>query len=371
VREVIQSADDLFSSSVAKFARFGQIADVEDHRVRGAFVFAGGSATGRAASYGIQLHNLSRKTAKDPEAVRAAICNNGQIVPVFGKRVTDVLKGMLRPAIVAAPGRVLVNYDWSAIEARVLPWLSEQGEDTLDVFRRGEDMYVATARAMFNVDEVSPDQRQQAKVAILACGFGGSVGALAAMAKGYGLKFSESEAKRIVNLWRRANPWAPEMWRRAEDTYRRAMRNPEHTFTANRVTYMYDRQHLWYALPSGRVLCYPFARFEVDGEITYAKAAWKPAQDAKEWPRAKLWYGVAVENCTQAVANDILRHSLRLLDAEGVRAIAHVHDEILVECSENEKDIVSQLVQDVMCSAPEWAACLPLAVAGSVSTRYS
>jgi DNA polymerase len=371
VREVIQSADDLFSSSVAKFARFAQIADVEDCRVRGAFVFAGGSATGRAASYGIQLHNLSRKTAKDPEAVRDVICKNGQIVPVFGKRVTDVLKGMLRPAIIASPGRVLVNYDWSAIEARVLPWLSEHGEDTLDVFRRGEDMYVATARAMFNVTEVSPDQRQQAKVAILACGFGGSVGALAAMAKGYGLKFSDSEAKRIVNLWRRANPWAQSMWQRAEEAYRRAMRHPGHTFTANRVTYMYDRHHLWYALPSGRVLCYPFARFEEDGEISYAKSAWKPAQDAKEWPRAKLWYGIAVENCTQAVAHDILRHSLRRMDGEGLETIGHVHDEALIECDEAEQDRVAQRVQEIMCEAPEWAKGLPLAVAGAVSTRYS
>jgi DNA polymerase len=278
---------------------------------------------------------------------------------------------MLRPAIIASPGRVLVNYDWSAIEARVLPWLSEHGEDTLDVFRRGEDMYVATARAMFNVTEVSPDQRQQAKVAILACGFGGSVGALAAMAKGYGLKFSDSEAKRIVNLWRRANPWAQSMWQRAEEAYRRAMRHPGHTFTANRVTYMYDRHHLWYALPSGRVLCYPFARFEEDGEISYAKSAWKPAQDAKEWPRAKLWYGIAVENCTQAVAHDILRHSLRRMDGEGLETIGHVHDEALIECDEAEQDRVAQRVQEIMCEAPEWAKGLPLAVAGAVSTRYS
>ncbi len=371
VADVIQCADDIFSSSVAKFSRFEQIADVEDHRVRGAFVFAGGAATGRAASYGIQLHNLSRKTAKEPEAVRHAMTRGHQITPAFGKRVTDVLKSMLRPAIVAPPGRVLVNYDWNAIEARVLPWLSERGEETLDVFRRGEDMYIATARSMFGVLEVTPEQRQQAKVAILACGFGGGVGALAAMARGYGITFSEPEAKRIVNLWRRANPWAQTMWSRAENAYRCAMRKPNEAFTANRVSYMFDGQHLWYVLPSGRILCYPFARFEADGEVTYAKAAWKPAADAKEWPRAKLWAGIAVENQTQATAHDILRHSLRAMIGEGIEVTAHVHDEILVECDEAEQERVSERMKKIMCTPPAWATGLPLAVAGSVSTRYS
>ena len=371
VADVIQCADDIFSSSVAKFSRFEQIADVEDHRVRGAFVFAGGAATGRAASYGIQLHNLSRKTAKEPEAVRHAMTRGHQIAPAFGKRVTDVLKSMLRPAIVAPPGRVLVNYDWNAIEARVLPWLSERGEETLDVFRRGEDMYIATARSMFGVLEVTPEQRQQAKVAILACGFGGGVGALAAMARGYGITFSEPEAKRIVNLWRRANPWAQTMWSRAENAYRCAMRRPNEVFTANRVSYMFDGQHLWYVLPSGRVLCYPFARFEADGEITYAKAAWKPAADAKEWPRAKLWVGIAVENQTQGTAHDILRHSLRAMIGEGIEVTAHVHDEILVECDEADAEQVSERMKQIMCESPEWASDLPLAVDGSISRRYS
>ena len=371
VADVIQCADDIFASSVAKFSRFTQLADVEDFRVRGAFVFAGGSATGRAASYGIQLHNLSRKTAQAPEDVRQAMVRGHEVVPTFGKRVTDVLKSMLRPAIVAAPGHVLVNYDWNAIEARVLPWLSGDGEATLDVFRRGEDMYVATAKAMFRVDEVSPDQRQQAKVAILACGFGGSIGALAAMARGYGITFSDAEAKRIVDLWRRANPWAQVMWRRTEDAYRRAVRNPMHEFSAGRVTYLFDGQTLWYELPSGRILCYPYARFEADGEITYAKSAWKPAADAKEWPRAKLWYGIAVENITQATAHDVLRHSLRVMDAEDIAVLAHVHDEVLVECAESDAQRVSQRMQEIMCAAPAWAEGLPLAVAGVVATRYS
>lgn len=371
VQEVIQCADDLWSSSVAKFSRLASLADIEDQRVRGAFVFAGGAATGRASSYGAQIHNLPRKSAVDPYATRVAMVRGHSIVPTYGDRVTTVLKEMLRPSIIAAPGHVFINYDWSSIEARVLPWLSEDGESTLDVFRRGEDMYIATAKAMFNVSEVTSDQRQQAKVAVLACGFGGGVGAFAAMARVYKLLIPEAEAQRMVNLWRRANPWAQPMWRRAEDTYRRAMRNPGSEFTANRVTYMYDKTHLWYMLPSGRVLCYPFAKFEADGEISYAKAAWKPAADAKEWPRAKLWYGIAIENITQATAHDVLRHSMRQLDAEGIDVIAHVHDEIIAECIACKADDVGRRMKEIMVTPPAWAKDLPLAIDGGVSERFS
>jgi DNA polymerase len=370
VADVIQCADDLWASSVAKFARLSNLADEEDNRVRGAFVFAGGAATGRYSSYGAQLHNMSRKCAKEPTEVRHAMVRGHAVIPKFGRNITSVLKGMLRPSIIPAEGSVLVGYDWSAIEARVLPWLSENGEATLDVFRRGEDMYIATARGMFNVSEVTPDQRQQAKVAVLACGFGGGVGAFAAMARVYGLSMPETEAQRMVSLWRRANPWAQPMWQRAEDTYRRAMRNPGREFTANRVTYMYDKQHLWYMLPSGRVLCYPYARFDESGEITYAKAAWKPASGAKEWPRAKLWFGICIENITQAVANDLLRYSLRVLSEKGVGLIAHVHDEVVAECKIEDAETVSAVMHSVMCDPPAWATGLPLAAEGEVMLRY-
>jgi hypothetical protein len=93
---------------------------------------------------------------------------------------------------------------------------------------------------------------------------------------------------------------------------------------------LFDGVHLWYALPSGRILCYPFAKLEEDG-VTYAKAAWKPAADAKEWPRARLWRGLACENVTQATANDILRYALRSLDADGFEPVLHVNDEIVLE----------------------------------------
>jgi DNA polymerase len=367
VAEVIQCADDLWASSVAKFDRMIGLADDEDGRVRGAFVFAGGAATGRASSYGLQVHNFTRKCAKDPLAVREDMLRDLPIAPVYGKRVTDVLKGMLRPAIVPAEGKSFVVADWSAVEARVTAWASAdpQAEEVLDVFRQGRDIYIREAAGIYRIPEdqigAESEERQIGKVAILSLGFGGSVGAFSAMGRNYGIHLPESDSRRIVDAWRRTNQWAVRYWAKLEDAYTRAMRNPGREFSAGRVTYLYDKQHLWYALPSGRVLCYPFARFE-DDSISYAKAAWKPKADAKEWPRARLWRGLACENITQAIANDLLRHSLRQLD----NVVLHVHDEIVLETSDPDPEYLKQ----IMCAAPVWAQGLPLNAGVKVMTRY-
>ena len=227
VQEVIQCADDLWASSVAKFNRLSCLADEEDQRVRGAFVFAGGSATGRASSYGAQVHNFTRKCAEEPDAVRNAMVRGHSIVPRYGKRVTDVLKGILRPALIPAAGKHFVVADWAAIEARVNPWLSGRGDDKLELFRTGEDVYKVNAAATFNirVDDVNKDQRQIGKVQELACGFAGGVGAFAAMGRAYGISLPEPVAKRMVDGWRRANPWSVPYWSALEDAYTRAIRN--------------------------------------------------------------------------------------------------------------------------------------------------
>jgi DNA polymerase len=374
VADVIQCADDLWASSVAKFARAAALADEEDSRVRGAFVFAGGSATGRASSFGLQVHNFPRRCADDPALTREAMVRGHQIVPKFGRRVTDVLKGMLRPALHAAPGNVLVVADWAAIEARVTPWASnsKSGAAKLAIFAKGEDVYKHNAAATFRVsyDEVDKDQRQIGKVQELACGFAGGVGAFASMGRIYNVILTESESKRMVDAWRRANGWSVPYWSKLEHAYRAAMRNAGQEFTAGRTTYLFDGQHLWYALPSGRVLCYPFARFNDEGELTYAKASWKPAADAKEWPRARLWRGLACENITQAVANDLLRHSLRQLDAEGLGVVLHVHDEIVLEVPEADAERAAARLVEIMCQPPAWAKGLPLNAEVATMVRY-
>ena len=377
VADVIQCADDLWASSVAKFKRLEELADVEDHRVRGAFVFAGGAATGRASSYGAQVHNFTRKTAKDPQAVRHAMVRGHQIVPQFGKRVTDVLRGMLRPSLTPAPSHSFVVADWSAIEGRVNPWLAKSpaGEAKLDAFRQRLDAYIVNAAATFGrpyadilagYEAEEPEataQRQLGKVQELACGFAGSVGAFNAMGRAYGVVLPEVESRRMVNAWRRANPWAPAFWSDLERAYSAAMRRRGQEFTAGRITYLYDGVHLWYALPSGRILCYPYARLDSDG-ISYAKAAWKPAADAKEWPRARLWPGLACENVTQATAHDLLRGALRALP----EAVLHVHDEVVCETADPEG--TTELMRRVMTTPPEWAAGLPLDIGIKTMERY-
>ena len=369
VADVIQCADDLWASSVAKFKRLNALADIEDNRVRGAFVFAGGSATGRASSYGAQVHNFTRKCAKDPEAVRADMVCGLPIVPKYGKRVTDVLKGMLRPAMIPAPGNVLIVADWSAIEGRVNPWLSNcpAGEAKLDVFRSGLDPYKVNAAATFNVDyaAVTDAQRQVGKVQELALGFLGGPGSFDTFGRVYGVRMTEGEIARAIASWRRANPWATKHGQDIENAYTRALRHRGHEFSAGRVCYLFDGQHLWYSLPSGRVLCYPFARLDAEG-VSYAKASWKPAADATEWPRARLWRGLAVENITQATANDILRYSLRQLDD----TVLHVHDEIVLEVPERVAEARKQKLYEIMCSPPAWAQGLPLGAEIKIQRRY-
>jgi DNA polymerase bacteriophage-type len=181
------------------------------------------------------------------------------------------------------------------------------------------------------------------------------------------VRLSEGEVKRAVDGWRRANPWAMHHGQQLEQAYLRAMRNPKYEFSAGRITYLFDGQTLWYALPSGRVLCYPNAKFDDEGNVTYSKASWKPAADAKEWPRARLWRGLACENVVQATAHDLLRVALRQLP----EAVGHVHDEIVVECKAEDAEAVSKRVHEIMCTAPAWAAGLPLAAEGTVTARYS
>jgi DNA polymerase len=367
VAEVIQCADDLWASSVAKFSRMADLADDEDHRVRGAFVFAGGSATGRASSYGLQVHNFTRKCAKEPDEVRTAMVRGHSIVPKYGRRTTDVLRGMLRPALMPAPGKKFVVADWSAIEGRVNPWLaaSKAGDAKLDIFRNKLDPYKVNAAATYGVQymDVTDEQRQVGKVQELALGFAGGIGAFAAMGRAYGVHFEEAQAKRIVEAWRRANPWSVPFWQSLEEAYTRAMRNKGYEFSAGRVTYCFDGLHLWYMLPSGRVLCYPYARLESEG-VTYAKASWKPAADAKEWPRARLWKGLACENITQATANDILRCALRQLD----NVVLHVHDEIVIETDKPED--VKSVLGAIMSTSPTWASDLPLTAEVKIMSRY-
>lgn len=368
VADVIQCASDIWASSVAKFTQLANRADPEDARLRGAFVFNGGASTGRLASYGAQLQNLGRVCAENPTTVRTAMLSGQILTPEFGPAVTEVLKGMLRPALIPAPGNVFVCADWRSVEGRVHPWLSNcpAGEKKLDLFRSGLDPYIVNAAALFNkpYDAIEPSERQIGKVQELALGFLGANGAFAKFSRG--MKLTDSFVARAVQTWRRVNPWAMSHGQALEKAYLRAMRNPGNEFAAGRVVYLFDREHLWYRLPSGRILRYPYARLEKDG-VSYLKSAWKPAQGAEEWPRARLWMGLACENLTQATANDLLRLACRKID----NVVLTAHDEILVECPLADAEATAQYMRSVMCAPPAWCADLPLEIEIKVLSRYS
>jgi DNA polymerase len=361
VRTAITYAEDIRSSSVHKFISMSNRADDVDQRLRGAFVFNGAPATGRLSSYGAQVHNFPRKCAADVEGTRNAIINR-----TIKGSVMDTLRSMLRPCIQAAPGRSFVIADWSSIEACVNPWLSgdKSADDLLSVFRRGEDPYVFLAKKMFP-GEITPELRQAGKVSFLACMYGGAVGAFLNMEKAYGLKLDPATRTRNVELWRSVNVWATSLWRKLKHAYTSAMVHPGSIFTAGRVSYFFDKTHLWSLLPSGRVLCYPYARLDGDG-VTYAKASWKPKADAKEWPRGRLWHGLACENNTQAVANDLLRHALRKLP----NVVGTVHDEIILEVPDDQVGMFKKVIEDVMTTGPSWGQDIPLAVKVNVGKRF-
>lgn len=356
---------------------------VWDVSVEGCHSYSAQGLIHHNSSLGLQVHNYPRKCAKDPEAVRAAMMSGAPLVPTFGPRVTDVLKSMLRPSLMAPPGRVLLPIDWSGIEARGLPWLADspRAEEILDVFRAGGDIYIKAANSIFNLTApviqpteeltgLTKDQRQIGKVATLALGFGGGPNAFAAMGRNYGVLVAPEKAEEIVRAWRRGNGWAVTFWRQLEDAVTYALRHPGQEFAAGRVAYLYDTRHLWCMLPSGRILCYPFVRRE-DDEVTYLKAAWKPAADAKEWPRARLFKTILSENITQAACADILRWTLREFEAEGLEVVLHVHDEPVVECDEEEAEEVQALMEEIMTEGPPWATGLPLAVEGGPTRRYA
>lgn len=379
VRAVLQCTDDASSSSVAKYQTMLNRSSAEDWRVRGCYLLNGAPSTGRFSSTGVQLHNFPRKTPPRPTETVDLVVSGRPI-----ESVMTTLSHMLRPTILAEPGKVLLWADWSAIEGRVLPWLTgKPGEKKLNVFREGKDPYIVNATGIFNVpyDRVTPNQRQAGKVAELALGFGGGVGALNAMGANYGLHFSEEEGREVVRAWRRVNSWAEPFWNELEAAAFTARRYPGEPVTVGRVTYEFVPGYLHGALlctlPSGRTLTYPEAKVEVVDKpwgptecITSIKGGRKP-RAGESWPRVGLWRGLLAENITQACAADLLRDSLRWLVLDDqLPVIGHTHDEIVLELPEDQVAQAAEALHYVMTTPPAWAEGLPLKTEVKHGVRY-
>ena len=373
VGEMLELLDDGSKSSVAKFKRMLRMSDPDDDRVRGAYVFAGASQTLRYASRGLQMHNMRRDCfdAADTNKIKDRMHCHQPIEPVM-----ETLSKLIRPAIVPAPGKVLVVGDWSSIEARCLHYATDtqRGDEKLDLFEQGVDTYQAAAEYLGY-----PDERQLGKTAELACGYQGGHRAFQAMSKNFGFTIGEMQATDIVARWRKSNWWIVDYWDKLNQAAKNALAHPGQVFTAGIASYTFIPDFiegtLMCKLPGNNVIQYPKAKLEqvkspwgsIIWSVTALKASYKPKADAKAWPRVALYGGIFCENICQAFSAAILRYVLRTgLDD----CIGHTHDEIILEVAEADAEAARDMLKLRMETGPEWAKGLPLNAEPVILHRY-
>ena len=329
----------------------------QDHRVRGLLQYYGAGRTGRWAGRLVQVQNLPQNHLDDIALVRELVRSKDlETLELVYDSVPDVLSQLIRTAFVAKPGHTFLVSDYAAIEARVIAWMA--GEKwRMDVFANGGDIYCSSASQMFKVPVekhgINGHLRQKGKIAELACGYGGGIGALKAFgADKMGL--TEEEMDDIVTQWRQASPTIPRFWREAENAAKMALRNPGRVFSIPcGVKYRRDRDALRCRLPSGRLLTYWGARLDNDGSICFMGQN----QTTRKWEKTETWGGKLVENIVQAVARDCLAVALLRLDAAGYAITFHVHDEIIAEAPEGSR---WEDMAEIMGQPIDWAPGLLL-----------
>ena len=355
----------LSKSSIKKYQAMKDVA-CEDNRCRGMFQFLGANRTGRFSGRNVQLQNLPRNTMKELFEVRLIIKNrDGDILELLYDNVPDILSQLIRTAFVPKENMKFYVADFSSIEARVIAWLA--GETWREeLFKKGGDIYCMSASQMFGVPVVkhgiNGDLRQKGKIAELACGYGGSVGALTAMgALDMGLK--EDELKPLVLSWREANQNIVALWWAVDKAIKDAIVMKGLT-RKHGIEFECRSGLLRITLPSGRKLTYIKPKIEINkfgGEsVTYEGVG-----VAKKWERIESYGPKFVENIVQAISRDILMYALQNLSDYNI--VAHVHDEIIIEAPENTK------LEDIcgtMSQAPYWAKGLILTADGYTCEFY-
>ena len=355
----------LSKSSIKKYQAMKDVA-CEDNRCRGMFQFLGANRTGRFSGRNVQLQNLPRNTMKELFEIRSIIKNrDGDILELLYDNVPDILSQLIRTAFVPKENMKFYVADFSSIEARVIAWLA--GETWREeLFKKGGDIYCMSASQMFGVPVVkhgiNGDLRQKGKIAELACGYGGSVGALTAMgALDMGLK--EDELKPLVLSWREANQNIVAFWWAVDKAIKDAIVIKGLTRTHG-IEFECRSGLLRITLPSGRKLTYIKPKIEINkfgGEsVTYEGVG-----VAKKWERIESYGPKFVENIVQAISRDILMYALQNLSDYNI--VAHVHDEIIIEAQENTK------LEDIcgtMSQAPYWAKGLILTADGYTCDFY-
>ena len=365
IREVLQLRQQTSKSSVKKYTAM-QNAVCHDRRARGMFQFYGANRTGREAGRIIQLQNLPQNHLPDLEEARDLVLSGDiDALDMLYEDIPDTLSQLIRTAFIPKKGYQFIVADFSAIEARVIAWLA--GETwRMESFARGEDIYCASASRIFGVPVVKHGEnghlRQKGKVAELACGYGGSVGAMKAMGAD-ALGLSDAELKQIVTDWREASPHIVQLWWDVEAAAMKAVRQKTSAETHG-IIFSYESGFLFVQLPGGRRLAYVKPRIgenRFGGEsITY----WGVGT-SKRWERLETYSGKLVENIIQGIARDLLFYSMKTLSDCFI--VGHIHDEIIIECI---KDTSLSDICEQMSVTPKWADGLLLRADGYECNFY-
>ena len=335
-----------------------------DQRTHGLLQFYGANRTGRWAGRLVQVQNLPRNYLPDLAQARSLVrAGNGEALEMLYSSVPDTLSQLIRTAFIPSKGHRFIVADYSAIEARVLVWLAGE-ETTLTAFKNGGDLYCATASAMFGVPVekhgANSELRQKGKIAVLACGYNGSVGALKAMGA-LKMGLAEDELQLIVDAWREANPHIVRLWREVDDAATRVI-STGRPVTLRNLVFEKKSGMLFITLSSGRRLAYVKPGIGVNRFGGTAITYWGQGVSRK-WQKLEAYGGKLVENIVQAIARDLLAEAITRIESAGHRIVMHVHDEVVIDEPIN-SDITVADICALMNELPEWAEGLPIDAAG-------
>ncbi len=362
IEEILRLRQELAKSSVKKYIAMKNVVG-SDARARGLIQFYGANRTGRYAGRLIQVQNLPQNHLDDLLGVRELVRSDSysRIEAKYGN-IPNVLSELIRTAFVPKQGCRFIVADFSAIEARVIAWFAGE-EWRLRVFEEGKDIYCASASQMFHVpvekNGVNGHLRQKGKIAELALGYGGSVGALKAMGA-TAMGIPEAELKPLVDAWRSSNPNITKFWWSVDRAVKYVV-STKQPYSGYGLRFSYEKGILFIELPSGRRLAYVRPRMGVNNFgsdcVTYEGLG-----SAKKWERIESYGPKFVENIVQATARDILAEAMQRLCRAGFKITMHIHDEVVLEVPRGVSSV--EEVCSIMGETPAWAEGLNLRADG-------
>lgn len=369
VERMLELRQAMSKTSVKKYEAMER-SICRDGKIRGLLQFYGANRTGRWAGRLVQIHNLPRNKMSDLHLARELLeSGNFEALEMLFDSIPDVLSQLIRTAFIPSDNSRFIVADFSAIEARVIAWLA--GEKwRMEVFNSHGKIYEASAAQMFKVpietiDKGSP-LRQKGKIAELALGYGGSIGALIQMGA-LDMGLTESELSELVTAWRNSNPNIVKLWRDVEEAAVKAVKEKALVKIQHGVKFHYTKGILFITLPSGRALSYVRPKIGVDERFGKEQLTYEGNEQGKQWGRIPTYGGKLVENITQAIARDCLAVAMLRLDEAGYKIKFHVHDEVILEAENGTGS--KEEVEKIMAEPISWAKGLPLK-ADSFETFY-